>query len=49
MLDNLNKFKSFIYILLFVYNLISNAICSECTDFCFLEKGKATLTKPFKF
>ena len=37
----------------FVHNLIVKAICSECTDFClqlyYLEKGKATLTKPFKF
>ena len=35
------------------YNLISKAICSECTDFClqlyFSEKGKTTLTKPFTF
>ena len=33
-LDNWNKFKSFIYIWLFVYDLINKAICSECTDFC---------------
>ena len=53
-LDNWNKFKSFIYISLFVHNLVSKeAICSECTDFClqlcFSEKGKTTLTKPFTF
>ena len=39
-LDNWNKFKSFIYISLLFYNLISKAICSDCTDLCFLEKGK---------
>ena len=43
---NWNKFKSFIYISLFVHNLISKAIFSECKDFylqlCFLEKGKNT-------
>ena len=33
-LDNWNKFKSFIYISLLFYNLISKAICSDCTDFC---------------
>ena len=33
-LDNWNKFKSFIYISLFSYNLISKAISSDCTDFC---------------
>ena len=35
------------------HNLISKAICSECTDFClqlcFLEKGKTTLTKPLTY
>ena len=34
--------------MLFVHNLISKAICCECTDFClqlcFSEKGKTTLT-----
>ena len=43
----------YIYISLFVYNLISKAIFSDCTDFClqlyFSEKGKTTLTKPFTF
>ena len=38
---------------MFVYNLISKAIWSGCADFClqlcFLEKGKTTYTKPFKF
>ena len=38
----------YIYILLFVHNLISKAICRECTDFClqlcFSEKGKTTVT-----
>ena len=47
-LENWNKFKSFIYISLLSYNLISKAICSECADFCFQlsfsEKGKTTLT-----
>ena len=33
-LDNCNKFKSFIYISLFFYNLVSKAICSDSTDFC---------------
>ena len=51
-LDNWNKFKSFIYISLFVHNLISKAICiSECMDFClqlcFSEKRKNNTHKTF--
>ena len=47
-----------LYILLFVHNLISKAICSNSTDFClqifvykclFLKKEKITLTTPFTF
>ena len=45
--------KSFLYILLFVHNLISKAICSECEDFClqlcFLEKGKEFLQNLLHF
>ena len=38
---------------MFVHNLISEAIFSECEKFClqlcFWEKGKKTLMKPFTF
>ena len=39
-----NSKALYVYISLFFYDLISKAICSDCTDFClrlrFSEKGK---------
>ena len=43
--------KLYIYISLFFYNLISKAICSDCTDFClqivFFGKRKKKTYKTF--
>ena len=49
----MSKFIQQLGLYFVVHNLISKAICSECTDLClqlcFSEKEKTTITKPFTF